>query len=345
MKLDTLVNSIHSSKTKLKDSIRTIHLVLFSFFITCNLFWQINYIEYHKVIAKAEDSIITKNYVAAFNLYDSIFQAYPKPFSKDLHNAALCANYLKDVESAKKYLMKLSDLGIDKKAIKKGCFINLRFQKGWLDFKKQYSKSVQKANYDKRQNNKFTFLDSLRSNSINIQNDSLKNEQLIQLIFKNGYPNEREFFPTKPGILTLSMNFLEQMFQSNQLLKENFLFEQIKLGNLHPYLYASLKDTDNKVSKKQQIYGSMVYTKLKKYVFFHEKYFYINKEHRVQYDKNREALGLDNYNSYVTKVLDRKRHLKPFVFMTYSGVNNLKKSTREKGHFMIKTKKGMIVFF
>lgn len=319
--------------------------VLFSFFITCNLFSQINYIEYHKVIAKAEDSIITKNYASAFNLYDSLFQVYPKPFSKDLHNAALCANYLKDIESAKKYLMKLSDLGIDKKVIKKSCFINLRFKKGWLDFKKQYSKSLQKANYEKRQNNKFTFLDSLRSNSIYIQNDSLKNERLIQLIFKNGYPNEREVFPTKPRDLTLSMNFLEQLFQSNQLLKEDFLFEQLKLGNVHPYLYASLKDKDCKVSKKPQIYGSTIYTKLKKYVFFHEKYFYINKEHRVQYDKNREALGLDNYDSYVTKVLDKKRHLKPFVFMTYSGVNNLKKSTKEKGHFVIKTKKGIIIFF
>ena len=323
---------------------KKINLFCISIFLVFNSLSQLNYIEYHKVISNAEKLVLTENYTQALNKYDSVFQIYPTAFSKDLYNAAICAVYTKNYVSSKKYLLQLSNLGVKKKWVKKRIFFPLRLQDGWRKFRKEYNHQLKQAYLKRKNDNEYNYLKSLNEPTDTSDSDSTPIKKLIQYIEKNEYPNEGKVLVTEPGELCLPYNLLHQSFNNNTELLNNLLLEQVKKGLLHPYVLASFVDLNYKKLKLKPIYGSTVFIELKKDIFSKHKASNLTKENIDWYTENRIKLGLDDYRSYVSKITN-KRKLKPFIFMTYSGIYKLNESTSEKRHFSIKTKNGIIIFF
>ena len=117
-----------------------VSLVVFCSFVVSFLSTQREtYIDYFHKINEAELFIVKDDYQSAFNVYKTTFKNYPHAFSKDIHNALMCAIRLRDANEAFEYAKMMVMQGYEFSFFDKESFGFLKNKKKmWKNFITEY---------------------------------------------------------------------------------------------------------------------------------------------------------------------------------------------------------------
>jgi len=295
---------------------------------------QLNYIEYHKGVAFAESLILDEKYSEAFFMYDSLFSIYPKRFSKDLYNATFCAIYAKQYDKAEKHFLELADLGISKYYFKNKIFKIIYKEKSRLKLSREYQKRYKQAYQLRRVDSDVKYIDSLIKedqkflfsrkayikyrDTINII-DSLNEIAVLNYIKEKGFPTEKQFLIKKPGRTINFYVLIRHAYQNKSCKFSEILEQQVKIGNLHPYIFAELEDKKSSNLKQDIQYGVLVYFNIQGKLIDFQKDI-----HRLDaLNCNRQSIGLESLEEYKIKLNIKRNLSNPFFFMNYEGIVNL----------------------
>lgn len=105
-------------------------------FCYSSLFSQ-NYLEYYKLINKAEISNLDKNYLKSDSLYQEAFHLVKKPFKEDFYLAAINSEKIKDANRTYHYLKFSLEKGLDFDRIRNEKFKNFKNSSFWKKLKKE----------------------------------------------------------------------------------------------------------------------------------------------------------------------------------------------------------------
>ena len=323
-------------------------LLLFSLIHFFFGYSQKNYIDYQRVIVKAEDEILNENFTEAYRLYDSVFQSFPKHFSKDLYNAAICATYSKEYKKAKDYLLELANKGVLSYYFYSRAFKPLRKQKGWREFKNEYKLTLDKARIRFKNDEEARYIDSLNAIDQKFRMmkggysvygdtiakiDSLNEIAIRNYLIKNGYPDGDKFLCEKIGgeyWRNKSYVIIRHLYQNrtpnNHYVmnknEETYLTEilenELINGNLSPYVFAELEEKKSNNLKLGNKYGIVVYFRVKGKMYggkIPQNVNFLN--------ENRWKIGLESYEGHIKRINFKRSMLKPFYFEIAEGIVNV----------------------
>ena len=308
-------------------------LLLFITFIFFSSKAQLKYIDYHTVISKAENHILEKKYKEAFQLYDSVFKIYPKRFSKDLYNASICAARSNQSDNAAEYLMELSNYGYSPLIINKITFKSKNSTVKWRAFKRGYKKNLKKKFKERNQNNDYLFFEelfrrdqffrmkkgsySVYGDTINLI-DSINMSELKQYILLNGYPTDKVLMPDFGSNSRLYI-IVRHAYQNKDYTLSEMLFDEVKKGNLHPYIFAELEDKKYSSQKIGDKYCVLTYFKIEGKIIERK----LNSDKIKDYNVNRASIGLESLEIYKKKQFYKFKIKIPFLFEKYEGLIQL----------------------
>jgi hypothetical protein len=272
------------------------------------------FLEYSKYTNHAELNIMEGRFKEALLLYDSAFVLFQQPLAKDIHNAIICSEKIKNEQLLKKYL----DLMIETKSLHPSYYTKEGLNKYLSKEKKQ---EIKKKFSDKAKNEAYIFIQKLskQDQAIRTQKNYTVNRHLIaevdeftfkeyQNYFGNSFPGEDLVinFPCAQREDFILFWHWSQIGYDGMLLEE--LVEELKFVNVSfAYLNEQRKGTQFYKSK----YALVAQTSTKRV---------ITPIHRSQWeiaeiDKNRAKIGLDSYDEYVKKVDFFKKN-KEFCYET-----------------------------
>lgn len=120
--------------------------LLFIFFaaalllVSFTVFEQKSYIDYHREINKVDLLLQAEKYTDALAIYGQLEKTYPHFFSKDLHNAYICAILSKKYKKAEKYALEMVLHGYKLEDFEKPVSSELKDKKEWKSFLSKYDK-------------------------------------------------------------------------------------------------------------------------------------------------------------------------------------------------------------
>ena len=231
---------------------KTIILVIVCIFINSNIYS--NYVEYFKVIIKAQDLILDNNLDSALYFYKKAFSIVNKPFPKDLSNAAIVAYKLDSTELMKKYV-RLAIINASDTRLYKIKFRNkIKSHNYWKSIKKQLSEKYEIRKKDSLYNvlNEMFQNDQKARNSLfNKKNkmyyvDSINRIKISKILSNNKFPGYITVGAEKTLIITVIF-FLHFPIENY----ENYLVYAIKNGELSPQwaFYAYVRQYKYKINK------------------------------------------------------------------------------------------------
>jgi hypothetical protein len=240
-----------------------------------------DYIEYHKTVLGVEELIINEDFQNALYQIDEISNSYEFVFLKEYKIATQLAIYVKDFDSAFKYLkLGISD-GWTLREIKKNKFIKpLIAMKEWSSVEENYD--VLRAKYNKRidenlkkevqemykKDQKFAIKylfkigQKAKEKYGNKKGEQHTRQQIaeINLIMKSkGYPGEK-FIGESQWMTTILAhhNSLSKDFVVNDTLYPTLrpkLLKAISKGEMNPYDFAFIEDWKIAVASDRQDIG------------------------------------------------------------------------------------------
>lgn len=308
-------------------------LLFFLVLISFSANSQLNYIDYHTVIAKAENHILDKKYKEAFHLYDSVFKIYPNHFSKDLYNAAICAARSNQSDNSTEYLMELSNYGYNTFIINKITFKSKSSTLKWRVFKRQYKKNLKAKLKERNQNKDYLFFEELfrkdqffrmKKGSYSVYGDTINKIDSINIselkknILLNGYPTDKVLMPNFGSTSNLYF-VVRHAYQNKDYTLTEMLYDEVKKGNLHPYVFAELEDKKYNLQKIGDKYCVLTYFKIEGKIIERK----LNSDKIKDYNLNRASIGLESLEMYKKKLFYKFKIKTPFLFEKYEGLIHL----------------------
>jgi hypothetical protein len=242
---------------------------------------QEDYSEYHRTIQDIEKSIVAENYKEALDLMEEISNSYEFVFLRDYKIATQLAIYLKDFQSAFKYLKLGISNGWTLKEIKKNKFMKaLTSKKEWSAVEDDYK--VLRIEYDRRINDdlrrevkemykkdqKFAmkYLSKIGQkakerygNKKGVPHAQKQIAKLREMIKSQGYPGEK-LIGGSEWITTILAhhNSVSKEFVVNDTLYPSLrpkLLRAIDMGEMNPYNFAFIEDWKIAVESDRQDTG------------------------------------------------------------------------------------------
>jgi hypothetical protein len=226
-------------------------------------------LEYYALINEAELKITNRDFSGALEIYEDAMHGYGKPFSKDLYNAALCAQYSGDLKKANHYVRDLIVLGFDLEDFEHNdawrSFVSSKY---WQKILKRHSKlnrmhfNLMNLEYlseirmleDYAHQFRYhpdpskSFEDTIR------EIDERNIDRLSKLIRNYGFPAEQligvRSFQYQPYFVVLFHEYRRDQSRTPDL--NTRLKTAVKKGELSPHMYAYLADQN----KQTSAYGS-----------------------------------------------------------------------------------------
>ncbi len=328
--------------------IKTVYISIFLLSITTICFGQ-DYIEYHKLINKAEIKIVESDFENSLNHYQKAFEMVDKPFAKDLYNASLCSEKLNNDSITYLLVKQQVQKGIPLKFFKSKYYMHFKKSNFWETLKREEKTLIRLAKQNVNQDylNKLKELEKLdqkirkrkygypMSDTIR-KVDSINMLKLVSLIDKFGYPSENVIGIKIPKIITwvkphniaLRHYFqpqnivLRHYFQSiaNGIVNEdvlgNRLSSALKNGDICPVQYSIWEDFRYKAVNKRHKYG--IYA-----VVLENGQFRKNELNNIdEINKYRIEIGIGTYDEYVSKIIFQENQ-NEFYFGINDGIISL----------------------
>jgi hypothetical protein len=236
----------------------------------------LDYREYHRKIDQAEILIMDSAYSDALDIYEKVFTEYPKGFSKDYYNAAICASFESKPHLFQKYVDKLLCLGSSMENL--GSSIENLSRLGSVQrLLKKFNEISMTRRLSCDSEISRTFIKSIDSLSRADQSirgpgayetrmkavlsvDSVNFVKLKRLIERYGFPNEdkigmpKSVFGISPFYVILRHQYQNKNFDLSEL-----LFEAVKNGDLLPEIFAELEDKKSNTLDRKWTYMSTMF--------------------------------------------------------------------------------------
>jgi hypothetical protein len=296
---------------------KTVYISIFLLSITKICFGQ-DYIDYFKLINKAEIKIVESDFESSLNHYQKAFELIDKPFAKDLYNASLCS--AKSNNDSVTYLLVKQQVqkGIPLKIFRSKYYKHFKKSNFWELLKREEKTLIRLAKVNVNQDylNKLKELEKLdqkirkrkygypMSDTIR-KVDSLNMIKLVSLIDKFGYPSENVIGINNPKKTWKKPQniVLRHYFQSiaNGIVNEdvlgNRLSSALKNGDICPVQYSVWEDFRYKAVNKRHKYG--IYA-----VILENGKFRKNELNNInEINKYRIEIGIGTYDEYVSKII------------------------------------------
>lgn len=286
------------------------------------------YLGYFSKTTAAEVQIVAGNLQAALSLYGEAFSTYAKHFSKDLHNAAVCATLEEDYTTAFRYLDSLIQHGVELKYFKTHAgLLPLRKTKQWKLWVSTYPAKhdafeLRQRAADRRQLDDMERLDQefrRKPGSYAVWNDTIRQTDSLnilnfrKIVASAGYPSDRAIGIETPCGLPDHYVVLRHYYQDKWYDLTDLLYQAVIDGNLEPQIYSELED------KK---YGNARYSTL---IYLNSGKWYVDLSSQLsneaisRIDSSRISIGLESLKDYKGKVKFQLRN-KVFCFKAYEGV-------------------------
>lgn len=197
----------------------------------------LNYIYYHKEIAKAEEFLSKEKFKESLNIYKACFKKYKFNFAKDLYHATQVSSILKSQKDFDSLFIRCATSGVSYKLLCKTQLINLYIKKDSIKYSKLYSVYYQvykkKINLKLRKEFQSRFVEEQRAKFLPVKDYRTvvfsNYKRIKQLIDSGLFPSERNIGLDFGKILVLDLDMD---------ISSNFTFSTL----LHyPYSYSSLK--------------------------------------------------------------------------------------------------------
>lgn len=315
---------------------KTVYISLFFLSITKISFGQ-DYIDYHKLINKAEIKIVESDFENSLNHYQKAFELIDKPFAKDLYNASLCS--AKSNNDSITYLLVKQQVqkGIPLKFFKSKYYKHFKKSNFWETLKRDEKTLIRLAKLNVNQDylNKLKELEKLdqkirkrkygypMSDTIR-KVDSLNMLKLVSLIDKFGYPSENVIGINNPKKTWKKPQniVLKHYFQSiangivNKDVLGNRLSSALKNGDICPVQYSIWEDFRYKAVIRRHKYG--IYA-----VVLQNGKFRKNELNNIdEINKYRIEIGIGTYDEYVSKIIFQENQ-NEFYFGIDEGIISL----------------------
>jgi hypothetical protein len=294
-----------------------------------NAFAQNNrYVEYYKIINKAELKIVDSLYNEALKIYESAFKAVSFPYANDFYNAAVCAVLSEDFNKSLYYIDKLVAKGFELNNFEDSVFNPLKKDKKWVHFVKAYPskrkkhlKSVNlalKQEFERMHEQDQYF--RKKEGSYEVYRDTIAKidkrniERFLQIVDTYGFPDEQMIgINNIYGQMTYSIVLIHhaQMGTHMQIRDKvtKVLLQAVEEGKFPPEYFASLEDE----RFAGLAYGSIPYIhrngKLEGGTVRHEEYV----------NKSRVKIGLGTMEELRKEILFSQRD-KRFFFGNQGGI-------------------------
>jgi hypothetical protein len=286
------------------------------------------YIGYFSKTTTAEVQIVAGNHPEALGLYKEAFGTYEKSFSKDLHNAAVCAILNGEYPIAFQYLDSLIQQGIALKYFKSHPGLKpLRKTKQWKPWlasypAKHHAFELRQRSADRKQLDEMERLDQefrQKPGSYAVWRDTIKKidtlniQNFRKIVATSGYPSDREIGIKTPCDLPNHYVVLRHYYQNKRYDLSDVLYQAMVEGDLEPQFFSELEDK----RYGNMRYSTLLYLKSRKwFVDLSSKF----SDETIQViDSNRTSIGLESLADYKEKVKFQVKN-KLFCFKTYEGL-------------------------
>lgn len=220
---------------------------------------ELNYIDYHLNINKAELQIKKHNYDSAIIIYEKIFLKYPNHFYQDLHNLLVCYVEQNKINKVINTANELVSQGYSLNDFKHIIPQYISKTKEWKDFS-QLQYHITRMKYEQKQDSNMEYRNYIASickkdrdvriieSNKNIDSVSYIMGKKIETLFKTKkFPN---YFFNKD---TLAIRIMVVLRHYNHVAED--INRNIELQKKHPYKLMKFNDSLNFILKKALING------------------------------------------------------------------------------------------